>query len=151
MLAKLARELPLGEEWFYEPKWDAFRCLGFRAGDDVDLRSRNDRPLARYFPELVEAFALIEERSFVVDGEIVVTTDEGFDFSALMSRLHPAASRVERLRHETPASFVAFDVLAVGGDVLLLFDAREVLQRVEERGDVFAPVLELEQSLPTPS
>src|SRR3954451_11716796 len=109
MLARLARELPLGD-YVYEPKWDGFRCLAFRDGTEVDLRSRNQRPLARYFPELVEALLALPAQRFVVDGEIVVA---GFDFDALLRRLHPAASRVRRLREETPASLIAFDVLAV--------------------------------------
>src|SRR5919199_3229810 len=115
MLARLARELPL-DGYLYEPKWDGFRCLAFRDADEIDLRSRNQRPLARYFPEIVEALLRLEEPRFVLDGELVIT---GGDFEALLARLHPAASRVERLRGETPASFVAFDLLAAG-DVLLL-------------------------------
>src|SRR3954471_17994616 len=102
MLAKLTREIPIGS-FAYEPKWDGFRCLAFRDGDAVDLRSRHDRPLARYFPEVVEALRSVPESSFVLDGEIVPAGPGGFDFAALMTRLHPAASRVERLRHELPA------------------------------------------------
>lgn len=124
MLARLARELPTGPGLVYEPKWDGFRCLVFRdESGDIDLRSRNDRPLARYFPELVDAFAPVtgppgrgvSPQTWVLDGEIVVPGPGGFDFSALLARLHPAASRVERLRRETPASFIAFDAPAVGG------------------------------------
>lgn len=115
MLARLERELPTGEGLSYEPKWDGFRCLVFRSDRHVELRSRNQRPLARYFPELVEALRTVPPQSFVLDGEIVVTTPQGFDFTALMQRLHPATSRVERLARETPASFIAFDVLAIGG------------------------------------
>ena len=112
MLAKLARELP-GDGFVYEPKWDGFRCLAFCDDAAVDLRSRHDRPLARYFPELVEAFAALPSNAFALDGEIVAA-----DFPSLMARLHPAKSRVERLRAETPATFVAFDVLAVGREDL---------------------------------
>src|SRR5919201_695744 len=112
MLGKLARELPVGD-YLYEPKWDGFRCLAFRCGGDVDLRSRNDRPLARYFPELVEALLGVRAPRFVLDGEIVADA-----FARLLARLHPAASRVERLRRETPASFVAFDLLAAGDEDL---------------------------------
>src|SRR5215210_7101032 len=118
MLAKLARELPEGA-YLYEPKWDGFRCLAFRRGDHVDLRSRHDRPLARYFPELVEALLALPERRFTLDGEIVLVSDGRFDFPSLMARLHPAASRVELLRRETPATLVAFDALAVGDEALL--------------------------------
>jgi len=106
MLGRLARELPV-DGFVYEPKWDGFRCLAFGA----DLRSRHDRPLSRYFPELVEALAELPE-PVVLDGEIVA---EGFDFEALLTRLHPAASRVERLRHESPVRLIAFDLLARGG------------------------------------
>src|ERR671937_595448 len=111
MLARLARELP-ADGYLYEPKWDGFRCLVFRSADEIDLRSRNRRPLARYFPELVEALTALPERAFVLDGEIVVTREGRYDFAALLARLHPAASRVERLRRETPAFLVAFDLLA---------------------------------------
>jgi len=113
MLARLARELPLGD-YLYEPKWDGFRCLAFRDGGEIDLRSRNGRPLARYFPEVCEALLALPEDPFVLDGELIVAAEEALDFVALMARLHPAVSRVERLRHETPASLVAFDVLALG-------------------------------------
>src|SRR3954463_9182020 len=108
MLARLARDLPLGDGWMFEPKWDGFRCLVFRDGQEVDLRSRNQRPFARYFPELVRAFLALPVARFALDGEIVVAGD----FESLLRRLHPAASRVERLSAETPASFMAFDLLA---------------------------------------
>src|SRR4051794_38129582 len=117
MLARLARELPRGD-YLYEPMWDGFRCLCFRDGDRIDLRSRHDRPLARYFPELVEALRAVDCDAFVLDGEAVVLSPGGFDFSALMARLHPAASRVERLARETPAHFVGFDLLAMGDEDL---------------------------------
>jgi ATP-dependent DNA ligase len=115
MLGKLARELPR-EGVLYEPKWDGFRCLALRDGDEVDLRSRHGNPLARYFPELVEGMLALPGRRFVIDGEIVPRNG---DFPALMARLHPADSRVERLRRETPAAFVVFDVLAEGDAALL--------------------------------
>jgi ATP-dependent DNA ligase len=115
MLARLVRELP-ADGYLYEPKWDGFRCLVFREQGAVDLRSRNQRPLARYFPELVEALLRLSAESCVLDGEIVVTTGSRFDFEALLRRLHPAASRVERLRVETPAALIAFDVLAQGAE-----------------------------------
>jgi ATP-dependent DNA ligase len=111
MLARLERELPR-DGYLYEPKWDGFRCLAFCDGDDIDLRSRNQRPLARYFPEVVRALRTLPVERFALDGEIVVQGD----FDTLLRRLHPAASRVERLSVETPASYVAFDVLALGGD-----------------------------------
>jgi ATP-dependent DNA ligase len=118
MLAKLARELPRGD-YLYEPKWDGFRCLVFRSGDEIDLFSRHGRPLARYFPELVEAIGRLPYTRLALDGEIVVVAGEAFDFTALLARIHPAGSRVERLRAETPASFVAFDLLELDEEVLL--------------------------------
>jgi ATP-dependent DNA ligase len=113
MLAKLERALPSGD-FVYEPKWDGFRALVFRNGDDVDIRSRHDKKLARYFPEIVEAIRTLGEPKLVLDGELVIPSGENLDFAALMARLHPAASRVEQLRMRTPAVFVAFDVLALG-------------------------------------
>jgi ATP-dependent DNA ligase len=115
MLARLARELP-ADGYLYEPKWDGFRCLAFRDGAEVDLRSRNDRPLARYFPEVVEALLALPEPRLALDGELVVARDGGLDFPSLLGRIHPAQSRVERLRRESPAGYVAFDVLAAGAE-----------------------------------
>jgi ATP-dependent DNA ligase len=116
MLAKLAHELPDGDGWLFEPKWDGFRAIVFRDGDRVYLQSRDLKPLDRYFPELLTPLkAALPERA-VVDGEIVIATEEGLDFDALQMRLHPAASRVAKLAAETPSSFVAFDVLALGDD-----------------------------------
>jgi ATP-dependent DNA ligase len=113
MLARLARVLP-EDGYRYEPKWDGFRCVAFRAGDDVDLRSRNDRPLARYFPEIVAGLRLLSEAYVVLDGELVVARDASLDFAALMGRLHPAASKVATLSAANPATFVVFDALARG-------------------------------------
>ena len=121
MLAKLARTIPEGDGWLFEPKWDGFRCLVFRDGDDIELASRNERPFTRYFPELLEPLkASLPERA-VVDGEIVIPDADGngLAFDALLQRIHPAKSRVDRLAAETPASFVAFDLLAVGDEVLM--------------------------------
>lgn len=119
MLAKAAAALPEGDEWQFEPKWDGFRCIVFRDGDEIELGSRNERPLTRYFPEL--AAALLEQLPdrCVVDGEIVVATTAGLDFDALQQRIHPAESRVNRLASETPSSFVAFDLLALGDRLLM--------------------------------
>src|SRR2546423_3433996 len=111
MLGRLVRELPVGE-FLYEPKWDGFRCVVFLDGEQIDLRSRNDRPLARYFPELVTELTRVGARA-VLDGEILVGADGGYDFGTLMGRLHPAASRVARLSEATPATLMAFDLLAV--------------------------------------
>jgi ATP-dependent DNA ligase len=142
MLARLARELPVGG-YVYEPKWDGFRCLAFRDGDEVDLRSRNQRPLARYFPEIVEALRALPEERLVLDGELVVAGREALDFVALLARLHPAASRVERLRAETPASFVAFDLPARGDDDLRKRPFSERRALLEERLHDAAPPLAL--------
>jgi ATP-dependent DNA ligase len=114
MLAKLVRELPEGDIR-YEPKWDGFRCIIFRDGDEVVLGSRNERPLTRYFPDVVEAArAQLPERC-VVDGEVVIAGEGGLDFDGLSQRIHPAASRVTMLARTMPASFVAFDLLALDG------------------------------------
>ncbi len=112
MLAKLATELPVGNSYLYEPKWDGFRAIVFRGGQDVFIQSRDLRPLDRYFPELHAALLAGLPDGCVVDGEIVIATPHGLDFDALQMRLHPAASRVAKLAHETPASFVAFDAIA---------------------------------------
>lgn len=118
MLAKLADELPAGS-YLYEPKWDGFRALVFRGADDVYIQSRDLRPLDRYFPELHQALLERLPAGCVVDGEIVIATSHGLDFDALQLRLHPAASRVEKLAKQTPASFVAFDVLERSSGELL--------------------------------
>jgi ATP-dependent DNA ligase len=115
MLAKIAEQLPAGEGLLYEPKWDGFRAIVFRDVEDVYIQSRDLRPLDRYFPELHDAFARTLPRGCVIDGEIVIAGPEGLDFDALQLRLHPAASRVAKLARESPASFVAFDLLAVKG------------------------------------
>src|SRR5215204_3865905 len=114
MLAKAVHEVPPGPGLVYEPKWDGFRCVVFRDGDEVELGSRNDRPLTRYFPEMVEPLRQVLPERCVVDGELVYVGDHGLDFDTLQQRLHPAASRVNKLAAETPARFVAFDLLAVG-------------------------------------
>jgi ATP-dependent DNA ligase len=113
MLAKLTRELPVGD-YLYEPKWDGFRCIVFRDGDEVELGSRNERPLTRYFPDVVSAVLAGLPDRCVIDGEIVIATPGGLDFDGLQQRIHPAASRVNMLAERTPASFVAFDLLALG-------------------------------------
>jgi ATP-dependent DNA ligase len=121
MLAKLTATVPDGDGWLYEPKWDGFRCIVFRDGDELVLSSRNERPFDRYFPELVGPLLARLPPRCVVDGEIVVPdgSGHGLDFDALLQRIHPAESRIRRLAAETPASFVAFDLLAVGNRSLL--------------------------------
>jgi len=118
MLAKLARELPTSPGLLYEPKWDGFRCIVFRDGDDVELGSRNEKPLTRYFPDLIDPLRTALGDRAVVDGEIVIATEAGLDFDLLSLRIHPAASRVAMLAEATPAAFVAFDLLADGDDDL---------------------------------
>ena len=121
MLAKASDHMPIGDGWLYEPKWDGFRCIVFRDGDQIELASRNERPFTRYFPELIAPLLAALPQRCVVDGEIVLPAldDSGLDFDALLQRIHPAASRVNRLAAETPASYVAFDLLALDDDVLL--------------------------------
>ena len=114
MLAKPVRSIP--PDASYEPKWDGFRSICFRDGDAVELGSRNERPMTRYFPELLAAVRAELPQRCVVDGEIVVPTDHGLDFEALQQRIHPAESRVRMLAEKTPASFIAFDLLALGDD-----------------------------------
>ena len=126
MLAKVSEQLPSDGEYLFEPKWDGFRALVFRGDDDLYIQSRDRRPLDRYFPELHDALLERLPAGSVVDGEIVIVTPRGLDFDRLQMRLHPAASRVAKLANETPASFVAFDLLAVQGR-----DVRD--ERQEER------------------
>jgi ATP-dependent DNA ligase len=117
MLAKSVPDVPEGLYQF-EPKWDGFRCIVFRDGDEVELGSRNEKPLTRYFPEVVEAVKANLPERCVVDGEIVITGGKGLDFEALLQRIHPADSRVRMLAETTPAGFIAFDLLALGDDDL---------------------------------
>lgn len=127
MLCKAADNLPEGDGWLYEPKWDGFRCIVFRDGDSVELTSRNERPFTRYFPEVVAALRDQLPDRCVVDGEIILPSADGLglDFDALLQRIHPAESRVKRLAAETPAAFVAFDLLASNDDSLMDVPLRE--------------------------
>jgi ATP-dependent DNA ligase len=126
MEARSATTIPKGVEWIYEPKWDGFRCIAFRDGDDVALQSKSGQPLERYFPEVVQAVLRIPTKAFVLDGEIAIQLEDRFDFDALLQRIHPAASRVRRLSLETPAQYYVFDQLADGSDPLFK-------SRLEER------------------
>jgi ATP-dependent DNA ligase len=120
MEARLVAALPSGGNWRYEPKWDGFRCLAFRDGESVELRSKSGQPLGRYFPDVVAALAGLPVRCFVLDGEIVIPVARRLSFEDLQLRLHPAASRVRKLAAEHPALYVAFDLLAtVGGDTVV--------------------------------
>jgi ATP-dependent DNA ligase len=131
MLAKLVSELPEADGLRYEPKWDGFRSIVFRSGDEIELSSRNSRPLTRYFPELAESLKAALPERCVVDGEIVIAGAEGLDFEALLQRIHPAESRIARLAVETPASFVAFDLLAEGTENLCAAPFAERRARLE--------------------
>jgi ATP-dependent DNA ligase len=131
MLAKLAAELPDGTGWMYEPKWDGFRAIVFRAAGDVYIQSRDLKPLDRYFPELHEALLAGLPPGCVLDGEIVIATPHGLDFDALQMRLHPAASRVAKLAQSTPSAFVAFDALAADAADLRDAPQRERRARLE--------------------
>jgi ATP-dependent DNA ligase len=111
MEAKLVAELPAGKEWQYEPKFDGFRCLAFKDGSDIDLRSKSGQPFNRYFPEVVTALAKVDSPYFVLDGELVVPENDTLSFDELLMRIHPAKSRVEKLSREHPALFVVFDLL----------------------------------------
>jgi ATP-dependent DNA ligase len=143
MLAKIAEDLPPEGAFLYEPKWDGFRALVFRQGDDVYLQSRDLRPLNRYFPELEKALAQALPRGCVLDGEIVVVGPKGLDFDALQQRLHPAASRVAKLAKETPAAFVAFDLLAAGGRSTMELPQSERRVRLERLLGSAAPPVHL--------
>src|SRR5262250_4005413 len=132
MLSSASDALPGGEGWLFEPKWDGFRTLVFRDGDDILLQSRDEKPMNRYFPELLAPLGrALPERS-VVDGEVVIVGAAGLDFEALLLRIHPAASRVKLLAAQSPASFVAWDLLALGDEDLRptpLVERRERLER----------------------
>ena len=118
MEARLAEALPDGEGWQFEPKWDGFRCLAHRDGDAVTLTSKSGKPLGRYFPEVAAMLSGLRETRFLIDGELIIPVGEALSFAALQMRLHPAASRVERLSRETPAELMLFDCLALGGRTL---------------------------------
>jgi ATP-dependent DNA ligase len=137
MLAKLVREIP--PDRYYEPKWDGFRAIVFRDGDEVEIGSRNERPFTRYFPEMVEAIRASLPRRCVVDGEIVVAGGQGLDFWALQQRIHPAESRVRLLAERTPASLVAFDLLALGDEDLTALPFRERRPALERALSTAAP------------
>ena len=118
MEARSVDAIPIGELWLYEPKWDGFRCLLVREGEQVDLHSKSGQNLNRYFPEVMAGALAVREKSFVLDGEIVVPTGGQLSFDDLLQRIHPAASRVKKLAAESPALFLAFDLLLKGGSDL---------------------------------
>jgi ATP-dependent DNA ligase len=150
MLAKSVPEVPTGD-LVYEPKWDGFRCIVFRDGDEVELGSRNEKPLTRYFPDVVAAVkAQLPERC-VVDGEIVIAAGQGLDFEALLQRIHPADSRVRMLAEQTPASFVAFDLLALDDESLVDRPFAERRSRLEQALAASAPPVHLTPATDDPA
>lgn len=132
MEARSVEEIPTGEEWQYEPKWDGFRCLAFRDGDKIFLQSKNGQPLARYFPDVVANVAKLPQQQFILDGELVIPIGGALSFDELQLRLHPAASRVQKLAAAHPAVYVVFDVLAEDGKSYLKLPLRERRQLLEK-------------------
>jgi ATP-dependent DNA ligase len=138
MEMRAVSDVPDGPQWQYEPKWDGFRCLAFRDGRDVTLQSKAGQPLHRYFPEIVAALEKLRTKRFVLDGELVVPVAGALSFDALQQRIHPAASRVTMLSKQTPAWYLAFDLLSEDGDDLVelpLFERRARLERFAEQLD----------------
>jgi ATP-dependent DNA ligase len=131
MEAVLEDHLPEGDGWQFEPKWDGFRCLAFRSGDEVDLRAKSGKPLARYFPEVVEGLRALKGDGFILDGELAIPTDAGLSFGALQMRLHPAESRIRKLSRETPAVLILFDILVADGELLTDLPLQERRKRLE--------------------
>jgi ATP-dependent DNA ligase len=135
MEANPVDEIPLGPEWQYEPKWDGFRCLAFRDGENVELRSKSGQPLGRYFPDIVEAVGALKADRFVLDGEMVIPVNNELSFDDLQLRLHPAESRVRKLAAATPAWYIVFDLLASKDEPKLL---EEILETRRARLEAFA-------------
>ena len=132
MESRLVGEIPTGDGWQYEPKWDGFRCIAFRDREQVYLQSKNGQPLARYFPDVVSSLAALPAKQFVFDGELVVPTNGALSFDELQLRLHPAASRVQKLAKAHPATYIVFDLLAANRDSYLkrlLQERRELLEK----------------------
>src|SRR5215469_12191922 len=132
MEARSVEEIPSGDWWQYEPKWDGFRCLAFRRGYEVYLQSKNGQPLARYFPDVVANVAKLPQQRFVLDGELVIPIGGALSFDELQLRLHPAASRVQKLAAAHPAVYVVFDLLAENGKSYLNLNLRERRQLLEK-------------------
>jgi ATP-dependent DNA ligase len=139
MEALLAAELPEGKGWQFEPKWDGFRCLARRDGEEVTLTSKSGKPLGRYFPEVVEMIHRLKAKRFLLDGELIIPVGDALAFDALQLRLHPAESRVRKLSKETPAELMLFDLLELGGKSLIhlpLSERRERLQKFMAENEV---------------
>ena len=125
MEARSVEEIPTDDGWQYEPKWDGFRCLAFRDGDEIFLQSKNGQPLARYFPDVAANVAKLPHQRFVLDGELVIPVGGALSFDELQLRLHPAASRVQKLAAAHPAVYIVFDLLAENGRSYLKLNLRE--------------------------
>jgi ATP-dependent DNA ligase len=139
MEAKSTEEIPIGDEWQYEPKWDGFRCIAFRSGDEVFLQSKSGQPLGRYFPDIVDDLRKLSARSFVIDGELAIPVGGALSFDDLQLRLHPAASRVAKLAKAHPAIFIVFDLLAQGRHNYLrepLRKRRKLLEKLKTMGAI---------------
>jgi ATP-dependent DNA ligase len=132
MEARSVEEIPTGDEWQYEPKWDGFRCLLFRDGEKIFLQSKNSQPLARYFPDVVESVAKLPQQEFVLDGELAIPVGGALSFDELQLRLHPAASRVQKLAAAHPAVYIAFDLLSEDGESYLERNLRERRRLLEK-------------------
>jgi ATP-dependent DNA ligase len=131
MEARSVEEIPTGDGWQYEPKWDGFRCLAFRDREQIFLQSKNGQPLARYFPDVADAVAALPAKQFVLDGELVVPVSGALSFDELQLRLHPAASRVQKLAKAHPATYIVFDLLGENGEVYLQRPLRERRESLE--------------------
>ena len=143
MEAQLVDKLPGGEGWQFEPKWDGFRCLAFRDGGEVELRSKSGQSLTRYFPEVVENLLRLKAKHFVLDGELVISEGKAFSFDSLLQRIHPAGSRIRKLSAETPATYIVFDLLMGENEKLLV---NEELSERRPRLDKFAAKYFVEQT-----
>ena len=136
MEAATVDEVPVGDEWQYEPKWDGFRCLAFRRGKKIELQSKSGKPLSRYFPEVVAYLAKLKTTQFVLDGEIVIPIGNRLSFNDLLMRIHPAASRIRKLADETPATYIVFDLLETEDGSLItspLAERRPQLESLAKR------------------
>lgn len=137
MEAQLVDELPEGDNWQFEPKWDGFRCIAFRDGEVVELRSKSGQSLTRYFPEVVKFLSGLKAKKFILDGELVISVGKSFSFDSLLQRIHPAESRVKKLSQETPATYIVFDLLASDdGKTVVdkdLLKRRELLEKFAEK------------------
>jgi ATP-dependent DNA ligase len=150
MEALLVDKIPTGKEWQYEPKWDGFRCIAFKDGNNIELQSKSGQSLSRYFPELISALQQINAKNFVIDGEIVVPVKGGFSFDDLLQRIHPAESRVAKLSKERPATMIVFDLLVTADGKSLtglpLSERRPLLEKFFEKNVPEGPTIQLSPS-----